>query len=130
MCDVAHFVAGQSRPVLGRVAGATRSFTPSRRGGSSPFREEEVAPVTLSQPRAPHGPVRDPETDLAAGLTGAPTQPRSGVVLARVLGEVDILTADRLGEVLDGALATVATERDAGADAAGGETPAVVCDLG
>jgi anti-anti-sigma factor len=85
--------------------------------------------VTLSQRRAPDGPVHDPEADLTADLTVAPTQPRRGLVLVRVLGEVDMLTADRLADVLDGALATVAADRDAGAGATAGEEPAVVCDL-
>jgi anti-anti-sigma factor len=40
-----------------------------------------------------------------------------------------MLTADRLADVLDGALATVAADRDAGTDMTAGETPSVVCDL-
>jgi anti-anti-sigma factor len=89
--------------------------------------------VTLSQRPAPDPTddcsVLDPE-DPTAGLTVAPTQPRRGLVLVRVLGEVDMLTADRLADVLDGALAAVAAHRDTGTGTTTGETPSVVCDLG
>jgi hypothetical protein len=77
-------------------------------------------------------PLRDGPSDdaLVGGLTVAPTQPRRGLVLMRVLGEVDMLTASRLRDVLHGALRTVADDRDGGATAdAPDETPAVVCDL-
>lgn len=76
-----------------------------------------------------NGPVRDP--DLREGLTVAPTQPRRGLVLVRVFGEVDMLTVRHLGDVLDGAVATVAADRDTGQDATPSDEPAaVVCDLG
>lgn len=76
-------------------------------------------------------PIRDTEDELVGGLTVAPTQPRRGLVLVRVIGEVDMLTARHLGHVLDGALATVAADRDTGEDAtASDDTPSVVCDLG
>ncbi|MFC5139676.1 STAS domain-containing protein [Actinomycetospora rhizophila] len=75
-------------------------------------------------------PVADPDGVLTPGLTVAPTQPRRGLVLVRVLGEVDMLTAPRLRDVLDGALRAVADERDGGPDVTlGGEPPSVVCDL-
>lgn len=75
-------------------------------------------------------PVPDPDGLLTSGLTVAPTQPHRGLVLVRVLGEVDMLTARHLRDVLDGALRAVAAERDVGPDATGdGETPSVVCDL-
>jgi anti-sigma B factor antagonist len=66
--------------------------------------------------------------DDAPGLTVAPTQPRRGLVLVRVLGEIDMLTAQHLHDVLDGAVATVAGDRDGDATAPD-ETPSVVCDL-
>jgi anti-anti-sigma factor len=75
-------------------------------------------------------PVADPDGVLTPGLTVAPTQPRRGLMLVRVLGEVDMLTAPRLRDVLDGALRAVSDERDAGPDVTrAGETPSVVCDL-
>jgi anti-sigma B factor antagonist len=75
-------------------------------------------------------PVADPDGLLTPGLTVAPTQPRRGLVLVRVLGEVDMLTAPRLRDVLDGALRAVADERDVSTDITrDGETPSVVCDL-
>ena len=46
-------------------------------------------------------PVADPDGVLTPGLTVAPTQPRRGLMLVRVLGEVDMLTAPRLRDVLD-----------------------------
>lgn len=74
--------------------------------------------------------VRDPDDEDLGGLIVAPTQPRHGLVLVRVIGEIDMLTAGHLGEVLDGALATVADDRDAGGDGTGPRpTPTVVCDL-
>ncbi|MHC1562217.1 STAS domain-containing protein [Actinomycetospora sp. C-140] len=72
----------------------------------------------------------DPDGDLAGVLTVAPTQPRRGLVLVRVLGEIDMLTAPRLRDVLHGAVQTAADDRDIGADAtADDEHPSVVCDL-
>ncbi|WP_345416998.1 STAS domain-containing protein [Actinomycetospora chlora] len=76
-------------------------------------------------------PFRDPDDELVGGLTVAPTQPRRGLVLVRVIGEVDMLTATRLCDVLDGAVRTVAADRDTGHDSTPvDETPSVVCDLG
>lgn len=74
---------------------------------------------------APDG-MRDPDA-LGTGLIVAPTQPRRGLVLVRVIGEVDMLTAPRLSDVLEGALATVAAESGA---ATSDREPSVVCDLG
>ncbi|MEJ2865102.1 STAS domain-containing protein [Actinomycetospora flava] len=71
-----------------------------------------------------------PDGSLVADLTVAPTQPRRGLVLVRVLGEVDMLTARHLRDVLDGAIAAVAAERDGGSDGTPvGDPPSVVCDL-
>jgi anti-sigma B factor antagonist len=84
-------------------------------------------------PSVPTGrpPFRDPDDDPVGGLTVAPTQPRRGLLLVRVIGEVDMLTATRLGDVLDGAIGTVAADRDTGHDSTPvDETPSVVCDLG
>ena len=64
-----------------------------------------------------------PDDLLTAGLTVAPTQPRRGLVLVRVIGEIDLLTARHLREVLDGALGAVAADRG---DI---DAPSVVCDL-
>ncbi|MEJ2886344.1 STAS domain-containing protein [Actinomycetospora aeridis] len=68
------------------------------------------------------------DDELHPGLTVAPTQPRRGLVLVRVLGEIDMLTTRHLHETLDGAVATVAGDRDGDATAPD-ETPSVVCDL-
>lgn len=63
-------------------------------------------------------------------LTIAPTQPRRGLVLVRLIGEVDMLTAPRFGEVVQNALVAVAAERDRGGDPAHDDPPLlVVCDL-
>ncbi|MDD7934439.1 STAS domain-containing protein [Actinomycetospora straminea] len=61
------------------------------------------------------------------GLTVAPTQPRPGLVLVRVIGEVDMLTARHLSDVLLGSVTTVADDRDAAGRAT--EQPSVVADL-
>jgi anti-anti-sigma factor len=68
----------------------------------------------------------DDQGTLAGDLTVAPTQPRPGLVLVRVLGEVDMLTARRLATVLQTAIATVADDRDTGPL---DDEPSVVCDL-
>ncbi|GLZ46333.1 hypothetical protein Acsp06_25180 [Actinomycetospora sp. NBRC 106375] len=72
----------------------------------------------------------DPDDDLAGVLTVAPTRPRRGVVLVRVLGEIDMLTVPRLRDVLHRAVQTAADDRDLGRDATTvDEDPSVVCDL-
>ena len=110
---------------------ATRSFTLPRPAVPDP--RVEVAPLVSSFPgrRADLDPTVSPgPPDGAGGLTVAPTQPRRGLVLVRVLGEVDMLTARHLADVLQGALETVADDRDAGPDAVEAEEEAaVVCDL-
>ncbi|MDD7968692.1 STAS domain-containing protein [Actinomycetospora lemnae] len=68
----------------------------------------------------------DVDTDHG-GLTVAPTQPRPGLVLLRVIGEVDMLTARHLADVLHGSVTTVADDRDVAGRA--NEPPAVVADL-
>ncbi|WP_133252114.1 STAS domain-containing protein [Actinomycetospora cinnamomea] len=74
--------------------------------------------------------VGSPDDAFVSGLTVAPTQPCRGLVLVRVLGEVDMLTAPRLGDVLDGALRTVADDCAVGRDPiAPAQAPSVVCDL-
>jgi anti-sigma B factor antagonist len=50
-------------------------------------------------------------------------------VLVRVIGEVDMLTAPRFGDVVQDALVAVAAERDHGVDPAHDDPPLVVCDL-
>ncbi|GAA4924907.1 anti-anti-sigma factor [Actinomycetospora succinea] len=65
---------------------------------------------------------------VGPGLTVAPTQPRRGVVLVRVLGEIDMLTVQHLRDVVEGAIGAVADERD-GELMAPGEVPSVICDL-
>lgn len=70
----------------------------------------------------------DDRGTLAGDLVVAPTRPRPGLVLVRVLGEVDMLTAGRLATVLRAAVDTVADDRDTGSGALD-EDPAVVCDL-
>jgi len=65
---------------------------------------------------------------LADGLTISPTQPRPGLVLVRVLGEVDMLTARHLATALQTGLAPVAGDRDASSRALA-DDPSVVCDL-
>jgi anti-anti-sigma factor len=82
-------------------------------------------PPTMRQWR---GSVRDPDHSLAGGLTVTPTRPRSGLVLLRVIGEVDMLTARQLADALDGAITDLGEEQ--GATTPDGEGPAVVCDLG
>ena len=69
----------------------------------------------------------DDHGTLAGGLTVAPTRPRPGLVLIRVIGEVDMLTARDLAEVLRTSLDTVADERDVAG--ALDDEPSVVCDL-
>lgn len=83
--------------------------------------------MTASSARPPG--IDPPDDSLAGGLTVAPTQPRRGLVLVRVLGEVDMLTASRLGDALHGAIGTVADDRDRGPATVPAETAAVVCDL-
>lgn len=101
------------------------SLPPSSTAGS---RSVDLQPPQQGRSERP---VRDPDDDLVGGLTVAPTQPRRGLVLIRVIGEIDMLTARRLGDVLDGAIAAVAAERDTGDDTTpAGEPPSVVCDLG
>lgn len=74
------------------------------------------------EPRCPDEPL--------GGLTIAPTQPRRGLVLVRVIGEIDMLTAPRFGDVVQNALVAVAAERDRGGDPALDDpSPHVVCDL-
>ena len=69
-------------------------------------------------------------TDPVGPLTVAPTQPRPGLVLVRVLGEIDMLTAHRLRDVLEGASTTVAADRDAArCSTEDGDEASVVCDL-
>jgi anti-anti-sigma factor len=102
---------------------------------ADPNRSADAVGVPAQPPRrvpdGAEGPVRDPDDELVGGLTVAPTQPRRGLVLVRVIGEVDMLTARHLSDVLDGALATVAADRDTGQDATpADEAPSVVCDLG
>ena len=70
----------------------------------------------------------DDHGTLAGDLVVAPTRPRPGLVLVRVLGEVDMLTAGRLATVLRAALDTVADDRATGSTAVDDE-PSVVCDL-
>jgi len=70
----------------------------------------------------------DDHGTLAGDLVVAPTRPRPGLVLVRVLGEVDMLTAGRLATVLRTALDTVADDRDTGPGTLDDE-PSVVCDL-
>jgi anti-sigma B factor antagonist len=51
-------------------------------------------------------------------------------VLVRVIGEIDMLTAPRFGDIVQDALAAVASERDHGVDPADDDPPPmVVCDL-
>ena len=77
---------------------------------------------TAPDPRPPDEPL--------GGLTIAPTQPRRGLVLVRLIGEIDMLTAPRFGDVVQDALAAVASERDHGVDPADDDPPPmVVCDL-
>lgn len=109
----------------------TRSFTQEARRSS--FLAEGVALVrvphdhrcdgsTARDPRRPDEPLGD--------LTIAPTQPRRGLVLVRVIGEVDLLTAPRLGDVVQDAIVAVAAERDRGGDPTHDDPPPlVVCDL-
>ena len=68
----------------------------------------------------------DERATLAGDLTVAPTRPRPGLVLVRVLGEVDMLTARRLATVLRAAIDTAADDRDTGPL---DDEPSVVCDL-
>ncbi|WP_433785318.1 STAS domain-containing protein [Actinomycetospora sp. CA-101289] len=70
----------------------------------------------------------DDHGTLAGDLTVVPTQPRPGLVLVRVLGEVDMLTARYLSTVLHAALDAVADDRDP-ASVALADEPSVVCDL-
>lgn len=88
-----------------------------------------MAPRTDGQAARPiAGP--DPDDTLSPGLTVAPTQPRRGLVLVRVFGEIDMLTVRHLHDVLDASLRAVADERDLGQDSTlAGGTPTVVCDL-
>ncbi|MDD7940251.1 STAS domain-containing protein [Actinomycetospora lutea] len=89
-----------------------------------------MAPRTGGHDAATRWPAPVGDDPAGPGLTVAPTQPRRGLVLVRVLGEVDMLTAGRLRDVLDGALRAVAEERDAAPDTtAHAEAPSVVCDL-
>jgi anti-anti-sigma factor len=69
----------------------------------------------------------DDHGTLAGGLTVAPTRPRPGLALIRVIGEVDMLTAQDLAEALRTALDTVADDRDAAGIL--DDDPSVVCDL-
>lgn len=111
-----------------------------------PIAEEEVAALMLASHSGPAGtdpdsvtwatpvvdagrrPLRDPDNEDRGALTVAPTQPRHGLIRVRIIGEIDMLTAGHLGDLLDAAVSSVGDDRDAGRDTSG-ETPAVVCDL-
>jgi anti-anti-sigma factor len=69
----------------------------------------------------------DDHGTLTGGLTVAPTRPRPGLALIRVIGEVDMLTARDLAAALRTALDTVADDRDAAGIL--DDEPSVVCDL-
>lgn len=70
----------------------------------------------------------DDHGTLPGDLVVAPTRPRPGLALVRVLGEVDMLTAGRLATVLRAALDTVTDDRDTGPGTLD-DAPSVVCDL-
>jgi anti-sigma B factor antagonist len=92
-------------------------------GGSS------VSP-SLSFLPAPPAPTSTPTSTASAppgvgdGLIVAPTQPVRGQLLVRVLGEVDLLSADRLQRVLIEGVAALDAERDQTTG-----PPLLVCDM-
>lgn len=97
---------------------------PSRTARDSASRATPLASVVDAGRR----PLQDPDDEDRGALTVAPTQPRHGLIRVRVIGEIDMLTAAHLSDVLDAAITSVADDRDTGRDTTG-ETPAVVCDL-